>query len=116
MSQIIPLQATPSQGPIQVTLNGQACVLNVWTKGQEGSTLATYIDLQVNGAWVQQAKQARDRVLLVRHAYLGFSGDLVFLDQQGATDPVYTGFNPNQGQARYLLLYLFPSELPTGLA
>ncbi len=116
MSQIIPLQAVPSQGPIQVVLNGQSCQLNVYQKAQVGGSPRVYLDLQCNGYWVQQGKLCLNNVLIVRHAYLGFMGDLVFLDTQGATDPRYTGFNPNQSQARYLLLYLYPSELPEGLS
>lgn len=115
MSQIVPLQAVPSQGPIQVVLNGQSCQLSVWQKGS-GASAAVYLDLQANGAWIQQAKLCLNNVLIVRHAYLGFLGDLVFTDTQGLTDPVYTGFNPNQSQARYLLLYLAPAELPKGLS
>lgn len=110
MSQIIPLQAVPSQGPIQVVLGGQSCQISVWQKGQH-----MYLDLISNGALIQQAKLCLNQVLLVRHAYLGFSGDLVFKDTQGVTDPLYTGFSTNQSTARYLLLYLAPFELPEGL-
>lgn len=114
MSQIIPLQAAPSQGPIQAVLNGQSCQLNVWQKG-DGASAKMYLDLMCNGNWIQQGRLCLNNVLIVRHAYLGFVGDLTFIDTQGLTNPVYTGFNPNQQLARYLLLYLFPSELPAGL-
>lgn len=107
---IVPLQALPSQN-LQVPLNGQACALNVYQKGTD-----IYLDLSVNGRPIQQGKQCRNRVALVRCAYLGFQGDLVFIDTQGATDPVYTGFNANPALARYLLIYLSPTDLPTGLA
>lgn len=115
MSQIIPLQAVESQGPIQVVLNGQACQINVYQKNQAGGAPKIYLDLQCNGNWIQQGKLCLNNVLIVRHAYLGFIGDLVFTDTQGLTQPQYTGFNPISSQARYLLLYLFPSELPSGL-
>jgi hypothetical protein len=47
-----------------------------------------------------------DRVKLVRHAYLGFIGNLGFIDTQGKTDPDYTGFG-----ARYQLIYLEATDL-----
>lgn len=107
---IVPLQALASQS-FQVPLNGQACALNVYQKGGD-----LYLDLSVSGVAIQQGKQCRDRVLIVRHAYLGFQGDLAFVDTQGVTDPVYTGFNPDPAQARYLLVYLAPADLPKGVA
>lgn len=106
---IVPLQALPSQN-LQVPLNGQACSLSVYQKGSD-----VYLDLLVNGRPIQQGQQCRNRVLLVRCAYLGFQGDLAFVDTQGATDPVYTGFNGNPSLARYLLVYLSPTDLPEGL-
>jgi hypothetical protein len=39
-------------------------------------------------------------------AYLGFSGDLVFVDTLGDQDPTYDGLG-----ARYALIYLRPSEV-----
>ena len=49
--------------------------------------------------------------VIVRSAYLGFVGDLAFIDTQGSDDPVYTGLG-----ARWILTYFAPSELPAGLA
>ena len=46
---------------------------------------------------------------IVRSLYLGFSGDFAWYDTQGSTDPIYTGLG-----SRYLLLYLYPNELPDG--
>lgn len=107
---IIPLQALPNEGPIQVLLGGQACVLNVYQKGQ-----SLYIDVTANGTSIQQCKQCRNNVVIVRHAYLGFIGDLVFVDTQGLTDPVYPGFGSGPG-TRYVLVYLAPADLPAGLS
>ncbi|CAI3953156.1 unnamed protein product [Commensalibacter communis] len=42
-----------------------------------------------------------DRVRLIRSAYLNFPGDIMFVDQEGFTHPVYTGFG-----TRYLLYAL----------
>ena len=57
----------------------------------------------------QEGVLARNATFMVMTAYLGFVGELFFLDTQGSNDPVYTGLG-----SRYLLLYVFPSEIPTG--
>ena len=43
--------------------------------------------------------------LIVRNAYFGFIGDLAFLDQQGADDPVWTGLG-----TRWVLGYIEPDQ------
>lgn len=43
----------------------------------------------------------RNRVYLVREAYLGFRGDLAFVDTAGNDDPQYAGLG-----TRWPLLYL----------
>ena len=43
---------------------------------------------------------------IVRSLYLGFVGDFMFNDNQGDTDPVYTGFG-----GRYQLVYFAPADL-----
>ena len=43
---------------------------------------------------------------IVRSLYLGFAGDLAFIDNQGSTDPVYTGLG-----TRYSLAYIEADEL-----
>jgi hypothetical protein len=47
-----------------------------------------------------------DRVRLVRSAYLGFVGDLAFVDTQGHADPQYQDLG-----SRFVLAYLEPLEL-----
>ncbi|GAN63005.1 hypothetical protein AA0313_1445 [Acetobacter indonesiensis NRIC 0313] len=44
----------------------------------------------------------RDRVGLVQRKYLGFTGELTFLDTQGTSDPQYTSLND-----RWLLVYSY---------
>ena len=41
-----------------------------------------------------------NEVGLVRESYLGFVGQLVFVDMQGSSDPTYDGLG-----SRYLLTY-----------
>ncbi|HFX7230513.1 TPA: hypothetical protein ACIFST_000048 [Citrobacter farmeri] len=43
---------------------------------------------------------------MVRYKYLGFSGDLVFLDNAGQLDPSYEGLG-----GRFVLYYIEESEL-----
>lgn len=98
--QIIPLAAVPSQA-FGVTLGAQLCQINIYTEDT-----GLYLDLAVNNVPLVRAVICMDRVKLVREAYLGFLGDLVFEDTQGLTDPVYTGLG-----ARYQLVYLEPADL-----
>lgn len=96
----IPLQPLPSQS-LTVTLAGQQTLIAVYQKGD-----FIYVDISVNGNPIQQGRMAHNAVRLVRHAYLGFIGDLAFVDMQGVTDPVYTGLG-----ARYQLVYLSTTDL-----
>lgn len=98
--QIIPLSAVPSQ-TFKVTLDSQYCQINLYTK-----PTGLYLDLLLNGNPITQGQLCVDRARLIRLAYLGFSGDLIFLDTQGKLDPEYTGLG-----SRYQLIYLSPSDL-----
>ena len=97
---IIPLQSIPSQ-TVSVVLDGQSCRVNVYQK-----KLALYFDLLKNGVPVITCRICRDQTKLVRHAYLGFSGELLFFDKQGLNDPDYTGLAD-----RYLLAFFTQAEL-----
>ncbi len=98
--QVIPLQAVPNQS-LRVNLNGQVCSINVYTL-----TTGLYLDLYVLGAPIIEGQLCVDRAILVREAYLGFSGDLGFVDTQGTDDPVYTGLGN-----RFQLVYFLPTDL-----
>lgn len=93
--QIVPLQSTPSQ-TLGIGLAGQQCKINVYQK-QPG----LFFDLYVAGAVVITGVLCLNLNLLVRNSYLGFVGDLAFVDTQGTSDPDYTGLG-----ARYQLVYL----------
>lgn len=91
----IPLSPVPSQ-TLKVNLAGQACDITVYLIGA-----LLYCDLAVAGLPIISARLIRDRVQLVRYAYLGFVGDLAMVDTQGTEDPQYLGLG-----ARWQLTYL----------
>lgn len=97
---IIPLQPIPAQS-FGVMLGGLSCRLSVYQK-----STGMYLDLSIEGASVILGVLCHDRVLLVRQAYLGFVGDLAFIDTQGTSDPVYGDLG-----TRYQLLYLTPGDV-----
>lgn len=99
---IVPLQAVPNQA-LTITLNDQVCQIDVYQKA-----FGLFVDLYVNNSLVIGGVIAENLNRIVRSLYLGFSGDLAFIDNQGTTDPVYTGLG-----TRYSLAYLFPDELVT---
>lgn len=95
MTQVIPLSAIPFQ-EFSITLGGQRCKFSIYQK--DGGM---FLDLAVGGVQMLTAMICRDRVELVRYAYLGFVGSLAFVDTQGESDPYYTGLG-----SRYKLAYL----------
>ena len=100
---IIPLQAVPSQA-VSVTLGTQISQINVYQK-----LPGLFIDLFVDNELVIGGVICQNLNRIVRSAYLGFSGDLAFIDNQGDTDPVFTGLG-----TRYSLAYLSPADLLAG--
>lgn len=103
---IVPLAPVPSQIVI-VTLADQLCTIKVYTK-----FFGMYLDLStgdgpeavVNGVVCENLNR------IVRDGYLGFAGDFCFIDNQGSSDPVYTGLGPTNA-ARYVLAYLSVDDL-----
>lgn len=91
----IPLTATPSQ-TLTVRLSDQAVQLRIY---QRRSGL--YMDVYVNNTLIIGGVLCHDRNFIVRNTYLGFTGDLMFIDQNSTNDPAYTGLGD-----RYLLAYL----------
>ncbi|MDF2386591.1 hypothetical protein JMG10_34330 [Nostoc ellipsosporum NOK] len=80
---------------MNVQLGAESCRIAVYQK-----RTGLYLDLFVNDAAVVVGALCRDRTFLIRNAYLGFTGDLVFVDSQGISDPDYTGLG-----TRYALLW-----------
>jgi len=98
--QIVPLLPIPNQ-TLTVNLDGQICQLNVY---QLGASL--YIDVLVNNVLIIGGVICENLNRIVRSLYLGFQGDLAFIDNQGSSDPVYAGLG-----GRYSLVYIEADEL-----
>jgi hypothetical protein len=98
--QTIPLQPTPSQS-LSIVLANQNCQINVYQK-----TTGMFLDLAVSNVAIIDAVICLDRVRMVREKYLGFIGDLAFVDTQGVGDPVYSSLG-----SRYQLIYLEAADL-----
>lgn len=98
--QIIPLTATPNQ-QLSVVLAQQNCQISVYQK-----STGLYLDLTVNNVPVVTTRLCLNGVPMVIQPYLGFVGELIFLDDQGANDPDYTGLG-----SRFFLVYLEVSDL-----
>jgi hypothetical protein len=64
------------------------------------------MDLTVNGNPIMQGVPCLYGNKMVRYSYLGFQGDLVFLDNVGQLDPAYEGLG-----GRFILYYIEESEL-----
>lgn len=101
---VVPLDAVPSQ-TLTTNLSNQPCQISVYQK-QSG----LYLDLYVNNVLIIGGVLCLNRNRIVRDLYLGFAGDLAFLDNQGNSDPVFTGLGD-----RFTLMYILPSELPPGV-
>lgn len=100
MSREIPLVSKPNQTET-VTLGGQVCQINV----RQMST-GLFVDLYVGNELIIAGVVAQNQNRIVRYAYLGFVGDLVFVDTQGSDNPNFTGLG-----TRWLLFYLTSEEL-----
>jgi hypothetical protein len=99
---IVPLQPLPNL-TLQSQLNNQACTINL-----QQYPAGIFLTLYVGGNLIIASVLCKNLVRIVRDVYLGFQGDLVFLNTQGTDDPVYTGLG-----GRYQLVYLDPSDLAT---
>lgn len=98
----IPLAPVASQ-TLNVTLNGQQCQIDVFQ-----TAFGLYLDLYVGGSDEPTVAGVLCENLnrLVRSAYLGFVGDLLFYDTQGKDDPFASGLG-----SRFQLAYLTPVDL-----
>lgn len=97
---VVPVQALPNQ-TLNVQLGGQAIQLNIY---QTEFQLA--MDVLLAGVPVVQGQPCQNLNLIVRREYLGFEGDLCWIDTQGDADPAYTGLG-----TRYQLLYLDETDV-----
>lgn len=99
--QIIPLDPVPAQ-TLSVVLETQNCQITLQQKAT-----GLFIDFYVDETAVALGVICENLNRIVRDAYLDFVGDLCFIDNQGTSDPVFSGLGD-----RYSLAYLSPDELP----
>ena len=98
--QTVQLQPLPSQ-LVTVTLADQPCTISVRQTAQ-----GLFLSLLVNGAPIITDVVCLNAVAIVRSPYLGFVGDLAFVDTHGSMPPFWTGLG-----SRWFLGYFAPSEL-----
>lgn len=98
--QIIPLAAVASQ-TLQVQPADQMLSLAVYQK-----TTGVFVDISLGQQVILRGVIGLDRVRMVRSLYLGITGDLMFVDQSGYTDPNYEGFG-----TRFLLYWLSSDDV-----
>lgn len=96
----IPVQPLPSQ-ELVVSLAGQSCKFRIYQK-----LSGLYIDVYVSDVLLIGGVICRNLNRIVRSTYLGFVGDLCFVDNQGTDDPSYTGLG-----SRFSLVYIEASDL-----
>jgi hypothetical protein len=102
---IVPTTEVPYQS-ISITLAGQSCLINFYTKSTNIAVQAPleigtdptpryeninpcFLDLYVAGKLILGGILARQGQLLIRDTYLGFSGDLAVIDTSGAGQDPY---------------------------
>lgn len=90
----IPLLSDPSQN-LTVPLGGQVCQLSIYQK-----FYGLYMDIYVNDVLIIAGVICQNKNRIVRDAYLGFVGDLAFIDTQGDLNPFCSDLN-----SRYFLIY-----------
>jgi hypothetical protein len=95
----IPLQPAPSQ-IVKVVLGNQNCQIFVYAKDQ-----GVFVDISVDDTAIVNCVIARNMVQIVCREYVGFSGNLFFVDNQEAADPLYTGLG-----SRWSLIYASSDE------
>lgn len=98
--QIIPLIDVYSQTQT-ITLGGQSCRIDLKTRSS-----GLYCDLYVNDTLIIGGVVCRNLTRIVIDAYLGFVGDLMFSDEQGADDPSSPGLG-----SRFVLFYVEAADL-----
>lgn len=91
--------ATASQ-TIQTNVANQSVVINLYTKPR-----GLFADFVSNGTTMVTGVLCLNGVPLIPTDYLGFSGNFIFIDTQGTSDPEYTGLGD-----RFQLIYLTADE------
>jgi len=98
--QEISLQPSKAQ-LVNITLAGQSCAIKLHQR-----TTGFYMDLYIGDKAIMQGVICLNSTRMVRYDYLGFSGDLVFIDTKGSMDPAHDEIG-----TRFKLYYLTAEEL-----
>ncbi|EIL3223772.1 hypothetical protein LLV40_004633 [Escherichia coli] len=99
---MITVSVLPSKSQsISVSLAGQQCNIKLV---QRQSFM--YMDLTVNEVPIMRGVPCLYGNKMVRYSHLGFKGDLIFIDNDGESDPQWEGLG-----SRYLLYYIEENEL-----
>ena len=99
--QIIPLQPVPWQ-TVSVLLADQSCDMRVYQQ-----LTGLYIDLYIDNVLIIGGVLCHNIDRIVRNSYLGFLGDLVFIDNLNQdADPYYIGLGD-----QFSLAYLSVDDL-----
>ncbi|CAH0195862.1 hypothetical protein SRABI106_01418 [Rahnella aquatilis] len=98
--QEIPLSPSKSQ-EVVASLNNQTCKIKLHQR-----STGFYMDLYIGDKAIAQGVICLNCNYMVRYPYLGFSGDLVFVDTKGTDDPAYDEIG-----TRFKLYYLTKEEM-----
>lgn len=116
--QIVPLAAVPSQ-TFAAVLGGQAVQFALYLLGA-GAAAALYLDVIANGNTIFTAREARAYggipstaapFMLSGRRYLGFEGDLVFIDTQAGPTVPTEDPEPSGLGTRWQLMYFSEADL-----
>jgi hypothetical protein len=108
----IPINNVPNQS-FNVTLETVLCKITLQSKDNpQGYTndvkaleSSLYFSLETNNNEITNATICENLNPLIKQDYLGFSGNFLFVDTQGGSNPFYNGLN-----TRFLLVYLTDEE------
>lgn len=86
---------------VYVTLGGQNCAIKLHQR-----STGFYADVYIDEKAIAQGVLCLNCTYIVRYAYLGFKGDLIFVDTKGDVDPTYDGIG-----TRFKLYYATSEEV-----
>ena len=101
MVAIIPVQPVPRQIVTAYLGANLTAQITIYQK-----FYGLFCDVAQNNIPIIYGVKCENLNRIVRDSYLMFTGDIAFIDQQGLSDPFYTGLG-----TRYLLYYLEPADL-----
>lgn len=101
----LPIADTYAQ-TFNATLDGQACIISLYQK-----STGMFLDLTLAGTTICTGAICQNLNRIVRANYLGFIGDLCFIDTQGSQDPTSPGLG-----SRYALVYLEAADVASIVA